>query len=149
MFISFWEPFSLLEKLLLYGKNSKQKQAIFTYWVSEYVRIPSSLISSLTTVFTSLDSSHIALLLFIKHSKQSRPSPIAWVSPSWCYKLSLKVIWVSAQCHHIGRLSLPCLKYQLSIVLYALHCFLFLLSTYHHLISFLINPLSIVCFQKL
>lgn len=77
------------------------------------------------------------------------PLPIAWVSPSWCYKLSLKFIWVSAQCHHIGQISLSCLKYQLSVVLHPLHCFLFLLSTYHHLISFLINPLSFVCFQKL
>ena len=103
------------------------------------VRIHSFLILHPATTPSLLDSSHTAFLLIFKHSKQAPCSvPRAGVSqPPDATSYSIKFIWVSASCYFFGGVSLYS-KYQLSIIFHPIHCFIFLLSTYPHLIIIVI-----------
>lgn len=125
---------ALLEKLLFYDKiPKKKKQTMFIHWVSEDVRIHSSLTLSSAAASFSLDSRQDLCLL-----------PIAWLSrPSDATCISFEFIRVSAQCYLIRGLSLPYLKCQPyhSIPLTLLY---FSSSTYHHLIYYIIIPLFFV-----
>ena len=129
------------------GKNTKQKQIIVIHWV--YDECQDSFFSDLTSCdypqLTGLQPH--CLLADLQTSKQAPCSvPRAGVSqPPDATSYSIKLIWVSASCYFFGGVSLYS-KYQLSIIFHPIHCFIFLLSTYPHLIYYIIIFLSVFVF---